>query len=87
MTLWYIRPIETVEQVLGKVNFPQQTLVDLASSWVAGYYPETFLVLLSKIVKPEDQEKAVEKAIERLVRNDKKTCSSVKCLERKNISK
>ena len=84
-TLWYKSPIETVEQVLGKVNFPQQTLVDLASSWVVGYYPETFLVLLSKIVKPEDQEKAVEKAIERLVRSDKKTSPLLNALKGKTF--
>ena len=57
--------IETSKKVLEKVVFPQQALVDLASSYAS--YPETFLVLLNKIVKPEDQEKAVEKGIEKLV--------------------
>ena len=59
-------PIETVEKVLEKVDFPQQALIDFASSYTGVYYPETFLVLLDKIVKPEDQEKAVEKGIEQL---------------------
>ena len=60
-------PIETVEKVLEKVDFPQQALVNLVSSYGGVYNPETFPVLLNKIVKPEDQEKAVEKGIERLV--------------------
>ena len=83
--LWRESPIETVEQVLEKVDFPQEDLVDLASSWVAGYYPETFLVLLNKIVKPEDQEKAVENAIERLVRSNKKTSPLLNALKGKTF--
>ena len=65
--LWRESPIETFEKVLEKVDFPQQALVDLASSYGVVYYPEKFLVLLNKIVKPEDQEKVVEKGIEQLV--------------------
>ena len=80
-------PIKTFEKVLEKVDFPQQALVDLASSWKWCTTPETFPVLLNKIVKPEDQEKAVEKAIERLVYEATPTSTSAKCLERQNISK
>ena len=65
--LWNRSSIETVEKVLDKVDFPQQALVDLASSYELVPKPVTFLVLLNKIVKPEDQEKVVEKHIERLV--------------------
>ena len=64
--LWKKRSNETFEKILEKVNFPQQALVDLTSSYWVGRYPETFLVLFNKIVKPEDQEKAVEKCIELL---------------------
>ena len=66
--LWRKSPIETFEKVLEKVDFPQQALVDLASSYGVVSKTEKFLVLLNKIVKPEDQEKAVEKGIEQLVR-------------------
>ena len=65
--LWRISPVETFEKVFEKVDFSQQVLVDLASSYYVGCYPETFLVLLNKIVKPEDQEKVVENAINQLV--------------------
>ena len=65
--LWCKSSIETFEKVLEKVDFPQQALVDLASSYKVGYHPEMFLVLLNKIVKPEDQEKVVEKGIEELI--------------------
>ena len=64
--LWRRSPIETVEKVLEKVDFPQRTLIDVASSYKVVYFPETFLVLLNKIVKPEDQEKVMEKVIEQL---------------------
>ena len=63
--LWY-KPVEIVEQVLEKVNFPQQVLVDFPSSYNVVYYSEKFPVLLSKIVEPGDQEEVVEKFIERL---------------------
>jgi len=66
--LCYTCPIETFEKVLDKVDFPQQALVDLTAVHNVGAYPKTFLVLLNKIVKPEDQEKAVEQGIEQLVR-------------------
>ena len=65
--LWRKNPIETIGKVLEKVNFPQQVLVDAASRYGVGAYPETFPVLLNKILKPEDQEKAVEKCIEELI--------------------
>ena len=42
-------------------------MVDLASSYEGGSRTETFPLLLNKIVKPEDQQKAVEKGIDRLV--------------------
>ena len=38
--LWQQSPIETFEKVLEKVDFPQQALVDLASSDTVGCYPE-----------------------------------------------
>ena len=63
--LWNESRIETVQRVIEKVDFPQQVLVDMASRNV-GAFPETFLVLLNKIVTPEDQEKTVQKAIEGL---------------------
>ena len=47
--------------------------------------PETFLVLLNKIVKPEDQEKAVENAIERLVRYYKETSPLLNALKGKTF--
>ena len=65
--LWLGSPIETVEKVLEKVTFPQQALVDLASYYHVVCHPKQFLVFLNKMVTPEDQEKAVEKAIEQLV--------------------
>ena len=65
--LWCASSIESFEKVLEKVDFPQQTLVDLASSYDGVYSPEKFLVLLNKIVTPEDQEKVVKNAIERIV--------------------
>ena len=46
---------------------------------------ETFLVLLNKIVKPEDQEKAVEKAIEGLAYNDIVTSSLLDALKGKTF--
>ena len=42
-------------------------MVDCGIILRGGVHTETFLVLLNKIVKPEDQEKAVEKGIEQLV--------------------
>ena len=65
--LWKRSPIETFEKVLEKVDFPQQALIDVASSSVVPSMTDKFLVLFNKIVKPEDQEKAVENAIEGLV--------------------
>ena len=65
--LWSESSIETIEKVLDKVDFPQQVLVDLAASYEVASRTDKFLVLLNKIVKPEDQEKAVEKAIEEVV--------------------
>ena len=64
--LWRKSSIETFEKVLEKVDFPQQALIDFASSWGV-HSPETFLVLLNKVVTPEDQEKIVKKGIEGLV--------------------
>ena len=83
--LWRKSPIETFEKVLEKVDFPQQALVDLASSYGVGSYPETFLVLLNKIVKPEDQEKAVEKAIEELVHWSTETSPLLNALKGKTF--
>ena len=83
--LWRESPIETTEKVLGKVNFPQQVLVDLAASYNVGYYPETFLVLLNKIVKPEDQEKVVEKGIVQLVSYYHKTSPLLNALKDKTF--
>ena len=36
--LWRKSPIETIEKVLEKVDFPQQALVDLASSYKVVYH-------------------------------------------------
>ena len=83
--LWVVSPIETVEKVLGKVDFPQQALVDLGSSYEVGNYPETFLVLLNKIVTPGDQEKVVEKGIERLVRWSDETSPLLNALKGKTF--
>ena len=66
--LWRASPIETFEKVLDKVDFPQQVLVDVTSSSAVVFRTDKFLVLLNKIVKPEDQGKVVESAIEQLVR-------------------
>ena len=38
--LWFKSPIETIEKVLEKVDFPQQVLVDVASSYGVGAYPD-----------------------------------------------
>ena len=67
MYLWHESSIETFGKVLEKVDFPQQVLIDVASDYNVASKTEKFLVFLNKIVKPEDQEKAVEKSIERLV--------------------
>ena len=85
--LWDESPKETFEKVWEKVDFPQQALVDLAASHKLASRPRKFLVLLNKIVKPEDQEKVVEKGIEQLANNVHCNFFSVKCLERQNISK
>ena len=77
--------IETFEKVLEKVDFPQQALVDLASSYRVGVHPETFLVLLNKIVKPEDQEKVVENGIERLVHSYNETSPLLNALKGKTF--
>ena len=68
LTLLSESPIETFKKVLEKVNFPQKALVDSAASYEGASRADKFLVLLNKIVKPEDQEKAVEKGIVELVR-------------------
>jgi len=60
-------PIETVKKVLEKIDFPQQVLVRSATSYEGASRADKFLVLLDKIGKPEDQEKAVEKGIKKLV--------------------
>jgi len=65
--LWNRTSNETFAKVLKKVDFPQQALVDFAASSMVGYSPEKFLVLLNEIVKPEDQEKFVEKGVEGLI--------------------
>ena len=54
------------------------------TSYVRGY-PETFLVLLNKIVKPEDQEKAVDNAIEELVRTSNETSPLLDALKGKTF--
>ena len=83
--VWDSSPIETFEEVLEKVDFPQQALIDLASSYDGLYSPETFLVLLNKIVKPEDQEKAIGKAIERLAHNYAETSPLLDALKGKTF--
>ena len=83
--LWFKSPIETVEKVLEQVDFPQKVLVDFVSSRNVGAFPETFLVLLNKIVKPEDQGKAVEKGIERLVRWSDETSPLLNALKGKTF--
>ena len=65
-TLWHKSSIETTKKVFEKVDFPQKALVGFAASLNVGYYPDKFLVLFNKIVKPENQEKAVENCIEQL---------------------
>ena len=79
------RSAETLEKVLEKVDFPQQALVVVASSYEVAYYPETFLVLLNKIVKPEDQEKVVEKCIEKLVHRGSATSPLLNALKGKTF--
>ena len=69
-TLWRKSPRETFERILEKINFLQEDLVDFAASHNVFYHPEKFPVLLNKIVKPEDQEKAVEKGFVNLVDRD-----------------
>ena len=64
--LWRDSSTETIEKVLEKVDFSQEDLVNLTSFYGVAYYPEKFLMFLKKIVKPEDQEKIVEEAIERI---------------------
>ena len=83
--LWRKRSIATFEKVLEKVDFPQQALIDLGSSYEVGAYLEKFLVLLNRIVKPEDQEKTVEKAIERLVDRDTATSPLLDALKGKTF--
>ena len=83
--LWNKRSNEVFEKVIEKVDFPQQALVDLASSYGVAYYPETFLVLLNKIVKPEDQEKVVEKGIEKLVHESYKPSRLLNALKDKTF--
>ena len=58
---------EIFEKVLEKVNFPQQALVDMASTYAVALQTDNFLVLLNKIVTPEDQENVVERRIGKLV--------------------
>ena len=84
--LWNESPIETVEKVIERVDFLQQALVDVVSSCsVMGYSPDKLLVLLNKIVKPEDQEKALGKGIERLVRRSEETSPLLNALKGKTF--
>jgi len=65
--LWYGRSsAEIIEQVLDKADFPQKALLNLAEIYEGGSRTETFVVVLSKIVRPEDQEELVEQGIKRL---------------------
>ena len=80
-----VSPIEIVEKVIEKVDFPQQTLLDFVTSHEVGIFPETFLVLLDKIVKPEDQEKVVENAIGQLVYIPTATSSLLNALKGKTF--
>ena len=82
--LWSNSSTETTRKILEKVDFPQQALVDLASSWGL-HSPVTFPVLLNKIVKPEDQEKAVGKAIEELVERSIKASPLLDALKGKTF--
>ena len=79
------RSIRIFEKVIEKVDFPQQALVDLASYYGVASKPETFLVLLNKIVKPEDQEKAVKKGIERLIHGSTDTSPLLNALKGKTF--
>ena len=83
--LWRKSSIKTIEKVLDKVDFSQQALVDLASSYGVASKPEKFLVLLNKIVKPEDQEKVVKNAIEQVVYRPTETSRLLKTLKGKTF--
>ena len=83
--LWRNSPIETVERVLNQVDFPQQVFVDVALSYTVTSRAETFLVFLNKLLKPKDQEKAVEKGIEQLANNVIATSSLLNALKGKTF--
>ena len=84
-TLWRKIPIENIGKVLDKTDFPQQAWVDVASSYVVVSRTDKFLAMLNKIVKPEDQEKAVEKAIEELLYSDAETVPLLDALKGKTL--
>ena len=46
--LWYKSPIETIEKVLEKVDFPQQVLVDFAISYLVVSILRRFLCCLTR---------------------------------------
>ena len=75
----------TFTKVLDKVDFPQQVLVDMASSYVVALDTEDFLVVFNKIVKPEDQENAIENAIGRLAHNPTETSRLLNALKGKTF--
>ena len=77
--------IKTFGKVLEKVDFPQQVLIDLAATYNVGIFPDKFLVLLNKIVKPEDQEKAVENATEQLIYKPTETSRLLNALKGKTF--
>ena len=83
--LWDKRSNETIGKVLDKVDFPQQVLVDFASSHQAVCRAEAFLTLLNKISKPEDQESVVEKGIEQVANDLTKTSRLLNALKGKTF--
>ena len=59
---------ETIENVLEKVNFPQQDLIGVASEGNVVCHLPKFLMLLNKITTPEGQESVVTNGMNTLIR-------------------
>ena len=65
---------ETVENVLEKVNFSQNDLIEVASEGNAVRHLPKFLMLLNKITTPEGQESVITNGINALIREKSTEC-------------
>ena len=69
-TLWVKGSKETVENVLEKVDFSQNDLIEVASEGNVVRHLPKFLMLLNKITTPEGQESVITNGIITLIREE-----------------